>query len=803
MDLERVIDQGQDRITDHPRVVIGAFLVVTVLFTTGLSAVETEGGQEQFIEDLPAFQALEDIERDFGASFTEPTTSTTVIQVGQNVLAKPELLRMLQAQERFTGQDALRVTSTSSPARLVAQTLDPNATTIDQQRRAVERATHREIAAAVRTTADRNPGFTNQLSADFNRREASASAAQATVTHGTDRLPPQREERMERLTASVGGDLRVIGTPPDTITDSLILVIPASLVFIVLFLIVAYRDPVDLLLGLVAILVTLVWTFGFLGLVGIPFNPLLVAVPPLLIAVGIDFGIHSVNRYREERIRGHDIGQSMRLTTDQLGVAFFIVAGTTVIGFLSNLVSAFPPIRDFGLTAAIGILFTFLIFGVFLPAMKVSADRIRSRYAFSVGSDAPLGAAETTLGRVLGGGVTIAERAPVIFLVAIVLTTAGVGAYATGVETGFDPDDFLPPEETPKYLQSVPEPFRPPAEYEYVANDNLRNRKFAQDEQVLLYIEGPMERDTALESLNRAGTNPPETFRRTGRQARGQSIITVIRSQAQADPAFRRLVERNDRNDNGIPDDNLGAIYDELQASSAGGQVDGFLGESRRSTRVVYTVDGTANDEAVADDAYRVADKVRFQATPTGTPLIFEEATNLLFASVVQSLLITLAGASVFLVVIYWVLEGQPSLGLANIVPIVVAVTYVVASMRLFDIEFNAINGTILALTIGLGIDYSVHVVHRFADELHDRDIEPALRRTMVGTGGALTGSMLTTVFGVGVLVLALNPAIGVFGLLTALSVVYAYIASLFVTPSVLVVWASITGAANPVPSDG
>ncbi|NIX20126.1 MAG: hypothetical protein GWN07_09925, partial [Actinobacteria bacterium] len=56
----------------------------------------------------------------------------------------------------------------------------------------------------------------------------------------------------------------------------------------------------------------------------------------------------------------------------------------------------------------------------------------------------------------------------------------------------------------------------------------------------------------------------------------------------------------------------------------------------------------------------------------------------------------------------------------------------------------------------------------------------------------ALTGSMFTTVFGIGVLVLAVFPAIGQFGVLTGLSVLYAYLASMIVLPSVLAVWAMV-----------
>jgi predicted RND superfamily exporter protein len=100
-----------------------------------------------------------------------------------------------------------------------------------------------------------------------------------------------------------------------------------------------------------------------------------------------------------------------------------------------------------------------------------------------------------------------------------------------------------------------------------------------------------------------------------------------------------------------------------------------------------------------------------------------------------------------------------------------------------------------LAITIGLGVDYSVHVTHRFADEFEENDLETALDRTVRGTGGALFGSMLTTTFGIGVLGLAVFPAIGQFGILTAMSIGYAFLASLLVIPSALVVWDRVFNA--------
>lgn len=299
-----------------------------------------------------------------------------------------------------------------------------------------------------------------------------------------------------------------------------------------------------------------------------------------------------------------------------------------------------------------------------------------------------------------------------------------------------------------------------------------------------------MRRDSALESLHRATRDPPDAVRRDGRHAETESIVTVIRDRAEQNPEFGAFVEANDANDNGIPDDSLPQIYDRLAALSGGeSQLSQFLSDDRRSTQVIYTVDDSKTNAEVSVAADDVAADYRAEASPTGFAVIFEAAGTLILDTVIQSLLITLVGSSLFLIGIYWVLEGYPSLGVANVLPIMVAVVGIVATMRYFGIDFNALNGSLVAITVGLGTDYSVHVVHRFADERRERPLEPALRRAVVGTGGALTGSMLTTVAGIGVLVLALNPVIGNFGLLTAVSVIYAYLASLLILPSMLVIW--------------
>ncbi len=146
---------------------------------------------------------------------------------------------------------------------------------------------------------------------------------------------------------------------------------------------------------------------------------------------------------------------------------------------------------------------------------------------------------------------------------------------------------------------------------------------------------------------------------------------------------------------------------------------------------------------------------------------------------------------ALFLVVTYAALERKPLLGIVNVFPILIAIALLIATMRSLGMSLNALTGTILSISIGLGIAYSVHATHRFIDEFKTDDAFTALTTTLSGTGGALMGSMLTTALGTGALALAITPVLGDFGLLMALSVVYSFATSIVALPPAMLLWAS------------
>ena len=783
-------------------VIVLATLVVTIVLAPGIGALTTEAGSDQFAEDVPEFEAWETVTEEFEPVFGSDETTTQLIHTDENVLDRSALLAELDLLGDLHAREDLRVVDSSGPAVTIAEWLDPDATTPGEYERALEGATDRELEDAIEALAD-DPGFSSLLSDDFNAEAGEASTSIAIVTHEVPGDGEHQSIQLEAASLADGHDADVVvfgsgiidAEFENVIADSLAIVIPAALLLILTLLGFAYRDPIDFALGTVCLLLTIVWTFGFTGYAGIPFSDMLVAVPVLLLAIGIDFGIHTINRYREERLAGVDVQPAMERSMEQLVVAYAIIAGTTVIGFSANLTSDLGAIRDFGVVAGIGILFTLFIFAVFMPAAMVTIERIRERYNWPAFGQRPLGADDSILGRVLPYCSHLSRPSPAIFLIFVLVLTAGLGAYGVGVDTTFDDEDFLPPESLPGWMDSLPGELAPS---EYTATETINyleaNFETAEDDEVILYVEGRIADDYALEALVRPHEDPPDSFVERDGRAETDTVLDPMYGLADDDPAYAARLQRADTNGNGVPDRNLEELYDELLASPWGPVGEEYLTDDRRSTRVTYEVESDASTEEITEDAREHADRYHADAIPTGQIVVLQAVADVIFESAVVSLTTALVLAGLFLIFLYHLFVGRASLGVMNLLPVVVTICVLTATMRALGIPFNALTATILSITIGLGVDYTVHVTHRFYDEYErTADVYGSVVTTLKGTGGALTGTMLTTAMGIGVLVLAITPILGQFGLLTAFSIVVAYLSALVVLPPALVCWVAVT----------
>jgi predicted RND superfamily exporter protein len=119
--------------------------------------------------------------------------------------------------------------------------------------------------------------------------------------------------------------------------------------------------------------------------------------------------------------------------------------------------------------------------------------------------------------------------------------------------------------------------------------------------------------------------------------------------------------------------------------------------------------------------------------------------------------------------------------------PVGVASLWVVGSMAVIGLKWNVLTVMVTALTLGIGIDYSIHMWRRFEVELARRNNHwDALRASISTTGVALIMSALTTALGFLVLMFSPMPVIQDFGLITAITVFFSLLLALVLLPVVM-----------------
>src|SRR5690606_8908903 len=156
-----------------------------------------------------------------------------------------------------------------------------------------------------------------------------------------------------------------------------------------------------------------------------------------------DYAIHLTSRYREEQSHGQTPARSAAMAVHTVGGALVLATLTTMVGFLTNLFSPLPPIADFGVFTAVGVLGAFVVMTTFVPSIRNIRD---SRKAAGRRREKKPHRPASGLSAVIGRTAVIAQRAPRAALgAALVLSLAATGA-ATQVETTFSQDDFIPAE---------------------------------------------------------------------------------------------------------------------------------------------------------------------------------------------------------------------------------------------------------------------------------------------------------------------------------------------------------------------
>ncbi len=545
------------------------------------------------------------------------------------------------------------------------------------------------------------------------------------------------------------------------------------------------RTVADTLLALLVVMFAITTTDGMavllgpngLGIIGNVSGPSSI-VSILLVGLGVDYVIHLNSAYRKGLGQGEAVQTAMARSGRIVGGALVLSALTTAFGFLTNVFAGSTALLTFGVLAAVGIGAAFLYANLLFPAARVLLDR-RAAKAEKLPAAAFATTDRSWIDRLTGATAVIPKRAPWAAVGLAGLVLVGAALTATNLRSGFSFLDFVPEGAAVR-----------------AAAAELENRfDGGLGETTSVLVEGDLATPTAWN----------EAVAATAAAGDFDNVVSINGAplvESAPDLVASLAAEGSPEFDATVAAAVAAAGLDASLQAPAGTDVAALLATvgaaAPEALAAVYTPEAslfTFTTQAGSDGALRLAAELEnaFGAgsIATSTEIIDAAVVESTSITQLQSLILALLGAGALLMLNYFISDRRPLLGLLTILPVGGVVILLYAFMVIAGFEFGPVTATLAAVVIGVGVDYTIHVTHRFQEFLREgKSIDVAVTRTLQTTGSALLASAVTTSLGFAILTQSSLIPFQQLGWLTLVAIVGSALVSVLVLPSMLVLYA-------------
>lgn len=559
----------------------------------------------------------------------------------------------------------------------------------------------------------------------------------------------------------------------------------------------ARRTVADTLLALLVVMFAITTTDGMavllgpdgLGIIGNVSGPSSI-VSILLVGLGVDYVIHLNSAYRKGLGQGEAVHTAMTRSVRIVGGALVLSALTTAFGFLTNVFAGSTALLTFGVLAAVGIGAAFLYANLLFPAARVLLDQ-RAAAAEKLPADAFATTERSWIDRLTGATAVIPRRAPWAAVGLAGLVLVGAALTATNLRSGFSFLDFVPEGAAVRAAAF---------ELEERFDGGL-------GETTSILVEGDLAETSAWNAAIAA----------TAAAGQLDDVVAIDGAplvQSAPDLVASLATEGTPGFDASVAEAVAAAGLDAMLVAPAGADIGALLDAVRtvapEELAAVYTPDAslyTFTTQAGTDGALRLAAglEAAFGGTSIATSQEIIDAAVVESTSItqLQSLILALLGAGALLMLNYWVSDRRPMLGLLTILPVGGVVILLYAFMVIAGFEFGPVTATLAAVVIGVGVDYTIHVTHRFGEFLREGlDVDGAVTRTLQTTGSALLASAVTTSLGFAILTQSSLVPFQQLGWLTLVAIIGSALVSVLVLPSMLVIYARRSERSDQAPED-
>ena len=559
------------------------------------------------------------------------------------------------------------------------------------------------------------------------------------------------------------------------------------LIFVIVVLTVIFRTLRWVFLPLLVCMLTNIFMLGLLGFLDWRMTVISSNFIALLLIITLAIAVHLIVRYRELQLLKPEASQhELALATVLAMLRPCVYTGlTTIVAFMSLVISGIRPVMDFGWMMTIGVMVALATTFIVVPiGMLLGRPPAPEKNSQSLSSESVFTLRFASITEHHGGKILSVAGLILLFSVSGVTQLKVENRFidyfdeSTEIYRGMELVDSELGGTIPLEIVVYPEASNESNvdEYEDDSFDDFDD-DFSSDEFGDSSSEiSPWFTLAGLNELNKIHQHV-DGLSETGKVL---SLATVYQL-------------AGDLLGDGLDDIQLALAYRKLPSEIKDVMITPYLHDETNEARITIRVKETSrtlNRAELLEDLHRFMqedmgysqERYRF----TGMLVLYNNLLQSLFVSQILTLGLVFIAITAMLVVLF----QSFNLALIGIVPNLMAALLVLGGMGWAGVPLDMMTITIAAISIGIGVDNTIHYVHRFKREFKlDGDYIATMYRCHGSIGRAMYYTSITIIFGFSILALSnFKPSI-YFGLLTGVAMLSALLGSLLLLPKLLLLF--------------
>jgi hypothetical protein len=545
------------------------------------------------------------------------------------------------------------------------------------------------------------------------------------------------------------GSPMLISSIAHLISNDLSHLLPIAFLLIAVILFLGFRSVKGVLLPLLTATIAIIWVIGIMALLGSEMSMVSNNIPIVLLAIGTAYAIHVLNRIEQQK---ENPEKAIVIAMVSIAIPVVLAALTTMTGFVSFIFGSYlTMIRDFGIYTALGTFISLALSLFFIPAL-VSVFTLNNKRRVVKAGDAVKSDLSTYLLIPLQNILFRHTRGILIGWIIMILVSIG-GIFL--IQRNVDIRNYF----------RKGNPTR-------IAED-IMTEKFGGTKPIFVLFRGDIQSPEVLNTMRLTEEYMKKSPGVTGTQSVAGLIVEINAALGEG----RQIPDEKEKIEQ------LWFLLDGNESMKK------FVSANQDEAIIISKFLLPENKAKKEFDVYMK----RF-ILQNSTPSCSIEITGMPFIdvtmdrSLINSQLGSLTIAILFVIIIVGAILRSARAGLFAAIPVVSAIVILFGVMGFTGIPLNIATVLVASIAMGIGIDYSIHIITHFNDSLKKGStIYHALGDTIRISGKAIVINVVSVSAGFLVLLFSEMVPLQYFGLLIFLSMVGSGFAALTLLPVILI----------------